>query len=136
MTKIESIFQQKSLRITPMRQLLMEHFLQESKTLGLGELEQIFPRADRTTIYRTLKTFEEKGIVHSIENGTAEVKYALCQEGCSSVKHLEKHPHFHCQKCQTITCLNTVFIPTVDLPTGFLAKEISMTIKGICRECQ
>lgn len=136
MTKIESIFQQKSLRITPMRQLLMEHFLQEHKTLGLGELEQIFPRADRTTIYRTLKTFEEKGIVHSIENGTAEVKYALCQEGCSPVKHLEQHPHFHCQKCQIITCLNTVFIPTIDLPIGFISEEISMTIKGVCKNCQ
>ena len=43
-------------------------------------LEKAFPRADRITIYRTLKTFEEKGIVHGIEEGTTEVKYALCQE--------------------------------------------------------
>ena len=42
MTKSESILQHKALRITPMRQLLLEHFIQEDKILGLTEFEDVF----------------------------------------------------------------------------------------------
>jgi len=119
-----------------MRQLLLEYLVQEQKPFGLTELEKSFPKADRTTIYRTLKTFEEKGIVHSINNGLAEVKYALCHEDCSEQEHSDLHPHFHCLKCQETTCLESVFIPTISLPVGFDAKEVSMTVKGICKTCQ
>jgi Fe2+ or Zn2+ uptake regulation protein len=42
--------------------------------LSLSEIENQFENADRITIYRTLKTFEEKGIVHSIqENNTTKI---------------------------------------------------------------
>lgn len=77
MPKAETLLDQKSIRITPMRQLVLEYFLAENQIVGLTELEEIFPRADRITLYRTLKTFEEKGILHRIDNGVSEVKYAL-----------------------------------------------------------
>jgi len=85
---------------------------------------------------KPLKTFEEKGIVHSIDNGVAEVKYALCHEDCTEQEHSDQHPHFHCLKCQETTCLESVFIPAISLPVGFDTKEVSMTIKGICKNCQ
>jgi len=135
MTTIDKILTQKAVRITPMRQLLLEYLVEEQKPFGLTELEKSFPKADRTTIYRTLKTFEEKGIVHSIDNGVAEVKYALCHEDCTEQEHSDQHPHFHCLKCQEITCLESVFIPAISLPVGFDAKEVSMTIKGVCKTC-
>lgn len=136
MTTIDKILNQKAVRITPMRQLLLEFLVQEQRSFGLTELEDAFPKAERTTIYRTLKTFEEKGIVHSIDNGVSEVKYALCKEHCTEQHHIDQHPHFHCTACQQITCLESVFIPAVQLPKGFEAKEIGMTIKGICDNCQ
>lgn len=130
------ILEEKAVRITPMRQLLLEYFLQQNKPFGLLELETAFPRSDRITMYRTLKTFEEKGIVHSINNEAGEVKYALCKEHCTPVHHLDQHPHFHCSKCKQITCLESVFIPKIELPNGFTADEMKMTIKGICKNCQ
>lgn len=54
MDNIEEILQEKAVRITPMRQLLLEYFIREDKIVGLGELEKAFPRADRITLYRTL----------------------------------------------------------------------------------
>ena len=136
MQGVNKILEQKAVRITPMRQLLLEHFLKHSRTFGLQQLVEAFPKADRITIYRTLKTFEEKGIIHSIDHGTNEVKYALCKEHCSPTHHLDQHPHFHCVKCNQIFCLDNVFIPPMDLPNGFAANEINMTIKGICKNCQ
>ena len=133
---VDIILEQKSVRITPMRQLLLRHFLQEEAVLGLNELEEAFPKADRITIYRTLKTFEEKGIIHSIQNGTSEVKYALCKEHCEELYHVDRHPHFHCFVCGSVECLGSVILPPTILPEGYTAQETRMTIKGTCNRCQ
>ncbi len=130
----EEILNKKEVRITPMRQLLLEFFLEKNKILGLSELEKAFPKSDRITIYRTLKTFEEKGIIHGIPNGTSEVKYALCQD-CQVANHSDFHPHFYCWKCEELNCLESVFIPSVDMPDGYSFEKMEMTIQGICPKC-
>ena len=132
---IEEILNKKEVRITPMRQLLLEFFLGKNKILGLSDLEKAFPKSDRVTIYRTLKTFEEKGIIHSIANGTVEVKYALCHD-CQVANHSDLHPHFYCLKCEELSCLESVFIPMVELPRGYSFEKMEMTIQGICQKCQ
>jgi Fur family ferric uptake transcriptional regulator len=118
-----------------MRQLLLSYFLENRKPLGLAELERAFPKADRITIYRTLKTFEEKGIVHSIENGKHEMKFALCSEHCSPSHHQDDHPHFHCEKCGAITCLESVYVPKMELPKGYILKGVKMNLFGVCEWC-
>ena len=136
MNRVNTILQQKSIRITPMRQLVLRHFLQEEAVFGLNELEEALPKSDRITLFRTLKTFKEKGIIHSIPNGTSEVKYALCQEHCEANHHTDRHPHFHCIRCNQVECLEAIIIPTLPMPQGYTAQEINMTIKGICQQCQ
>ena len=135
MERVNLILARKNVRITAMRQLVLEYFLQENAVLGLSELEKIFPKSDRITIYRTLKTFEENGIIHSINNGTNEVKYGLCREICTPDHHLDRHPHFHCIKCDQITCLEGSVLPSIPLPDGYIPTENKMIIKGICPNC-
>ena len=132
MGKAHKVLEQKAVRITPMRQLLLEFFLQKNGTFGLIELEKAFPKSDRITIYRTLKTFEEKGIIHSINNGTGEVKYALCDEHCTPIHHIFQHPHFQCEQCKRVSCIDSLVIPKIELPIGYIQKEMTMMIKGIC----
>ena len=136
MEKAHKILEEKAVRITPMRQLLLEYFLQNNITFGLIELENAFPKSDRITIYRTLKTFEEKGIIHGINNGTGEVKYALCDEHCTPIHHIDQHPHFQCEQCKHISCIDSLVIPKMELPKGYIQKEMTMMIKGICPDCQ
>lgn len=136
MEKVNKILEQKAIRITPMRQLLLEYFVEENAVLGLSELEKAFPKSDRITIYRTLKTFEEKGILHSIKGEGDEAKYALCNEHFTPVHHIDQHPHFHCQKCKQVTCIDSQLIPSMKLPDGYVQEEVSMMIKGICPDCQ
>ncbi len=135
MKNAEDILKAKSIRITPMRQLVLEYMLNGNKAVGLSVLENDFPKSDRITMYRTLRTFVEKGILHSIENGTSEIKYALCKEHCSVLQHLDQHPHFHCLRCSEITCLESIFIPTLKLPDGYFEQTVNMTYKGICKDC-
>ena len=136
MEKVNKVLDQKTIRITPMRQLLLEYYVEKNTVLGMSELEKAFPKSDRITIYRTLKTFEEKGIIHGINNGTGEVKYALCDEHCTPIHHIDQHPHFQCEQCKRVTCIDSLVIPKMELPQGYLSKEITMMIKGVCPDCQ
>ncbi|MBA9079148.1 MULTISPECIES: hypothetical protein [Rufibacter] len=46
-------------------------------------MEVDFEQADCVTLYRTLKTFEEKGLMQQVIDGAEPTKYALCQEDCT-----------------------------------------------------
>ena len=135
MEKVNKILEQKAVRITAMRQLILEYFVDENVVLGLSELEKVFPKSDRITIYRTLKTFEENGILHSIKGEGEEAKYALCKEHCSPVTYIDQHPHFQCEQCKQVTCIDIQLIPSMELPNGYVQKEVTMMIKGICPNC-
>ncbi|MDX5483056.1 MAG: transcriptional repressor, partial [Hymenobacteraceae bacterium] len=74
---IENLLQEKQVKPTAMRLLVLEFLSKQQAAVSLNDLEAAFHRADRSTLYRTLKTFEEKGVVHSIADGTGSVKYAL-----------------------------------------------------------
>lgn len=136
MQEADKILVEKGVRVTAMRLLVLEALLKQEGSIGLNELEQLLPRSDRITIYRTLRTFSQNGIIHPIENGTAEVKYALCKAFCTANEHLDRHPHFHCRECNRIICLESIQIPRLQFPVGYQAEETTMTVKGICANCQ
>lgn len=93
-------------------------------------------RVDRVTLYRTLKTFEEKGILHKIldQNGTAN--YAVCSEKCSEHKHYDEHLHFNCVVCNKVYCMDEIKLPPIKLPKGFKPGSINLTVTGTCRQCE
>ncbi|NMD00526.1 MAG: transcriptional repressor [Bacteroidales bacterium] len=124
----------RNIKPTAMRELVLKVLTEQDRAISLADLEQKFDNADKTTLYRTLKTFEENKLIHSIDDGTGSVKYALCKENCQS--HPEDlHVHFHCTKCQQTYCLNDISIPSIDLPTNFKLETINMVVKGICSNC-
>ena len=119
-----------------MWQLLIEYFLENEGAFGLLELENAFPKSDRITIYRTLKTFEKKGIIHGINNGTGEVKYALCDEHCTPIHHKDQHPYFKCELWKQISCIDSLVIPKMELPKDYMQKEMTIMQKEVCPDCQ
>jgi Fur family ferric uptake transcriptional regulator len=124
----------RNIKPTAMRELVLKVLTEQDRAISLADLEQKFDNADKTTLYRTLKTFEENKLIHSIDDGTGSVKYALCKENCQC--HPEDlHVHFHCTKCQQTYCLNDISIPSIDLPTNFKLETINMVVKGICSNC-
>lgn len=124
----------KGVKSTAMRLLVMEVLSKQEAAISLSQLEQSLEKADRITLYRTLKTFEVKKIIHSIDDGTGAIKYALCVEGCEC--HPEDlHVHFHCSKCKRTYCLTDNIIPAINLPQKFVLEEINLVIKGLCENC-
>ena len=135
MKTIEELLESKGIRITAMR-LLISKFLAEKKmAVTLSDIENAFAKADRTTLYRTLKTFEEKAIVHQIDDGTGITKYAMCEEGCNCEMERDLHLHFHCNNCGETVCLTEHKIPQIKVPDGFVSENVNLVVKGICDKC-
>lgn len=135
MIPIDSLLQKNNIRPTAMRMLIYKFLSEKSAAVALTDIENHFDRADRTTLYRTIKTFEEKGVVHQIDDGTGTAKYALCEEGCNCDFETDLHLHFHCTMCDETVCLTDHKIPQINIPEGFIVENANLVLKGICDKC-
>jgi len=135
MTEIEKTLKKNSVRPTAMRILIYKYMAKKKIAVVLTDIENAFAKAERTTLYRTLKTFEEKGIVHQIEDGTGISKYALCEPGCHCELDRDLHLHFHCSNCDETVCLTEHKIPHINLPEGYVAEDANLVLTGICEKC-
>ncbi|MGW9686743.1 Fur family transcriptional regulator [Flagellimonas sp. 2504JD1-5] len=133
--QLDNVLKNRGIRPTAMRMLVLR-FLANSKTAKtLNAIENSFDMADRTTVYRTIKLFEKKGVVHQIDNGTGVANYALCEENCNCVPGKDLHLHFHCTKCGETLCLTNHKIPTINLPNGYMPENMNLLVKGRCPSC-
>lgn len=134
-SSIDRKLSKRNVRPTAMRELVMEALIEQKTAISLSDLEMKFKKADRVTLYRTLKTFEENKLIHHIDDGTGSIKYALCAESCQCEPE-DLHVHFLCKKCHKTYCLNDIPIPSVILPANFELEGINMVVNGICENCR
>ncbi|UJH92629.1 transcriptional repressor [Antarcticibacterium sp. 1MA-6-2] len=135
MKKSEKLLTEKNIRPTAMRLLVYEFMAEKTVAVTLTDIENAFTKSDRTTLYRTIKTFEENSIVHQIEDGTGVAKFALCAAGCNCDVNTDLHLHFHCTNCNETQCLTERKIPNIKLPPGFTATDVNLVVKGMCSNC-
>jgi Fur family transcriptional regulator, ferric uptake regulator len=134
MDTVQEILVSRNVKPTAMRELVLKVLMNREAAINLYELENEFDKADRVTLYRTLKTFEEKKLIHAIDDGTGAIKYALCKAGCECGP-LDLHVHFYCTKCNKTFCLEDVSVPTINLPDNFNVESTNMVVKGLCSGC-
>ena len=135
-TASENILKEHKLRITDFRIKVLELFLNSSEALSSNTIEKQLDKVDRITLYRTLKSFEEKGLIHVAVDGSDKLKYAMCHSGCSSHEHLDNHAHFRCHDCGKTTCLEEIPSPQVNIPQGYKVNSTYLIIEGTCQTCQ
>jgi Fur family ferric uptake transcriptional regulator len=123
------------LRSTPSRKAILNFFLKKNYALAHADIEKGIPsNFDRVTVYRTLKTFLDKGLIHKVLDDEGALKYALCTEACTITGHHHDHVHFKCIRCGQTNCLE-VEVPPVKLPKGYQPGEINLLIQGVCAKC-
>lgn len=133
----EQILKDFRLRHTTSRSHILKLFLNHPYALSYSDIErEVVETFDRVTVYRTLKTFLDKGLVHKVLDDEGGLKYALCKEHCTVVEHHHEHVHFKCVLCGQTNCLDDVEIPPVGLPAGYQAQEWNLLIQGICAKCR
>lgn len=133
---IENILKCHGLRKTQMRGQVLELFLSSNReALTHPDLEKRMPDADRVTLYRTLKSFEKKGIIHQVVDGTQATKFALCAGACSAHEHFDQHAHFHCKGCGKTICLDEKINTSFNVPEGFKVSQAHLVLEGQCEAC-
>src|SRR5436305_11809243 len=116
LSQIDNILRRNSLSVTESRKKILTLFLNMHGALAHGDIEKkAGEKFDRVTVYRTLQTFVEKGIIHTIPTIDNSVRYALCKD-CTEGHHHDDHIHFVCTNCNSTICLDDVLSPKIDLP--------------------
>lgn len=129
------ILNEKNIKPTAVRELVLDVFLECTHALSSSDIESKLPWGDRVTLFRTLKTFEQKGVIHQINDGSSTVKYALCIDNCESTEHFDIHPHFRCDKCGKTICLEKQEIDIPNIPNDIMVSEYSLILNGLCADC-
>ena len=137
METLPDILKKNQLSVTEGRKKILELFLNSPGALAHADIEKNTDASfDRVTVYRTLQTFVEKGIIHNIPTTDNSILYALCKDNCEAGHHHDNHVHFICDVCDKTICLDNVSIPEVKLPKGFKQNQIDLLISGVCDECK
>lgn len=133
--ELKSILKSHQLRITDCRIDVMQFFMDKKGALSQGDLERQFDQYDRVTLYRTLNSFLESGILHKIPNESGTATYGLCHDTCTPEKHFHNHIHFKCNMCGQIECLDDKEVPNVSVPQGYTMERVNLIVDGVCRAC-
>jgi Fur family transcriptional regulator, ferric uptake regulator len=130
------ILRQSGLSVTDSRKKILDLFLATDGALAHADIEKNTSNSfDRVTVYRTLQTFVEKGIIHQIPTTDNSILYALCKHNCEQGHHHDDHVHFICSNCDKTICLDDVTVPSVKLPKNFTKQQSAMVVTGVCGEC-
>lgn len=131
----EERLQIRDIQPTAMRLRVLNFLIENKSAVSLADLEEHFSHSDRTTLYRTLKTFRENGLVHQINDASGTTKYGLCAEDCSCSYPDDMHVHFYCNSCENTFCFPHLGIPQYELPEQFTPSYGNFVITGQCPTC-
>lgn len=132
---IENILEGKGIKPTSNRILVLRELMKASHPVSLADMEiSLGFSMDKASIFRVLELFAGKDVVHVIEDGSRSLKYELCH---SHTHHSisDQHVHFYCERCKETYCFETVKVPMIDVPAGFIPHSVNFMIKGICFKC-
>jgi Fur family ferric uptake transcriptional regulator len=133
---IEEVLTDHRLRVTDQRTKVLKIFFAKDKVFNLAHLNKLLGKDfDRITLYRTLNSFEEHGLIHKIPDKTGNPTYALCKHDPISHAHQENHVHFKCIHCDLTMCLKDIEIPAVKLPKKLKASNFNFIVEGFCENC-
>lgn len=130
------VLENSGLKKTSTRLIVLEILRSRKEAVSQPELEKMLGKeVDRITLYRTLSTFEEKGIIHKVIDLNGTANYAFCSSSCNNEQHHDEHVHFNCTVCLNVYCLEELEIPRIDLPEGYLSQSTNLIVYGICNNC-
>jgi Fur family ferric uptake transcriptional regulator len=132
---MKSILKRKNISETPFRKSVLEIISDSSSAVSISYIENKLGEYNRVTLYRTIKTFLETGIIHSISIAGEDLRYAMCEDTCQQDNHIHNHLHLQCTQCNSVYC--------VDLPadsfinkSNHLIDSFEVHAKGVCEDCQ
>ncbi|MDA0193875.1 MAG: transcriptional repressor [Bacteroidetes bacterium] len=131
---LEAILRAHAMRITACRIDVLDSFLGTGHALSFKDLEGKLTQYDRVTLYRTLNSFIDKGIIHKIFSDSGFISFGICYDTCSPHHHHHNHVHFKCDACGNIECLPSYHVPVPEI-SGYKITEANLLVNGLCSKC-
>lgn len=124
----------RGIKPTAIRLLLLKAMTEKNDVVSLTDLETELETVDKSTIFRTLTLFHRYRLLHTIDDGSGSLKYALCDDACECLPE-QQHVHFCCSACRRTFCLRDTAIPMIAIPQHFVVESINYVLKGVCGQC-
>ena len=135
------MLKQINLRRTPVRLGVLNVLAAAPQPLGVQQvLEKLPEHTDTVTVYRTLNTFTTKGVVHRVRGEDRTWRYALSPADGGGDEGPHAHPHFVCDTCGTVECLEQSQIPTtlvrsLKVADRYEVRYPEVVLHGLCPRC-
>lgn len=133
-SSIDKHLDRHGIRKTEIRRNLLRLFLSAHSSFSLQEIQtKVGKDCDRATVYRNLKYFVKKGLLHTVPDSST-ARYALSESGGNG--HDEgRHIHFTCTNCGKTFCVDLLKSPEIKPQKGYNITGIEIHAKGICEFC-
>lgn len=132
--KNSEILKHAGVRITRWREVVLGLLLESGSPMSHAEINAALAEPlDKVTLYRTLQTLTEAGIVHQVQGLDGAWRFCahdIKAEGCPG-----GHPHFLCLECGKMTCFSDQNIPRVEVPQGVKVEGKQLVVYGRCADC-
>lgn len=122
-------------RLTAARRAILEVLVNSGGHLSADELaeqvQKVAPGTGRMTVYRTLETLCQLGIVRPVYQGTGAAHYILMQDG--------HHHHLICDQCHVVIdfddCLSHEMTQAISQRHNFQIHSHLIELYGRCSAC-
>ncbi len=109
---------------------LVEHPEHPTAECIYNALRHRLLKLSRATVYNTVRTFVDRGLVSKVYIEEYELRYDA---------NVAAHAHFKCKVCGAVMDLGDVphdLAQTVALPDGYRSDALAVTLWGCCPACQ
>ena len=127
------------LRRTAPRVAVLRRLIEATAPVSHSDLvDALVPAGfDPTTIFRNLKDLAECGLLIRHDLGDHTWRYELSREGGQD--HRKAHPHFLCEDCGSVACLDASRVkirPGPEAPSAVATGGVEIQLKGRCDRCR
>lgn len=132
--QIEDLLRRNALKVTGNRVELLLAMRAHESAMPFSVIQDRMKDMDRVTLYRTIKSLSERGIIHMAFQENDEKYYALCGGSCNHDEHHHDHVHFKCKTCGTVTCEQPISTIKLTIPNHDI-HSVTINVEGICTTC-
>ena len=131
----EALCRSRGIRVTFQRRVILEAVLDlddhPTADRVFGIVAKRTPGISRTTVYRTLETLAQMGVI---------TKAALPGSVARYDPRVETHHHLICQRCDAVIDMSDSRLDALPVPDtsalGFEVVDVRVQLFGICRRCR
>jgi Fe2+ or Zn2+ uptake regulation protein len=130
---LTAMLRKAQLRVTSHRLAILRILSVAGQPLTRQEIAECLdtPCPDKVTIYRTLQTLINAGLVHKafLQHRTWHFELA---HNCTDN---QCHPHFSCTSCGRTHCMVGIPVPMTTRWQGYVIEHQRVQLEGLCPDC-